>query len=187
MKTLPEGLSPAAFIAWESEQEVRHEFVRGRISAFPGGTVRHAVIGTRVATQLTLALSEAPCLVMASDMLVTTEYSLRYADVLVTFDERDMRDAGQRTVHHPRLIVEVLSESTASVDRGPKFAEYRTIDTLEEFVLIDSRLRWAQTHRLIKSGWIPSTPISTGRLDVVSVDVALDIDALYVGLGLPSA
>ncbi len=120
--------------------------------------------------------------------MIATEHSSRYADVVVTCDECDH---APRTValRYPRLIVEVLSESTAAVNRGEKLDEYRTLETLEEYVLIDSRKRWAETYRRLEAEWTASMPLVRGKLRLASVDLTLDLDELYresgVGVSLP--
>src|SRR5579862_2755093 len=112
MTSFPEGLSPAGFIEWESRQESKHEYVDGRISAFPGVSLAHATIALAVAAQLREHLRGAAARVFISDLLTATERSLRYPDVVVTCDERDLADAQSRKIDHPKLIVEVLSHST---------------------------------------------------------------------------
>ena len=82
------------------------------------------------------------------------------------------------------MLVEVLSESTSAVDRGPKTDEYRTIDTLHEYVLIDSRKRWTQTIRRAGDDWIVSLPISAGTLRFESVYVTMSYDDIYDGAQL---
>ena len=118
------------------------------------------------------------------DVLTKTAKSVRYPDVVVTRDERDTRDAFARSLEHPVLIIEVLSESTESIDRVQKVSEYRSIDTLEEYVLIDSRQRLAEIHRRGSAGWVRSIPIGSGRLELTSVDATIDLDELYESVGL---
>ena len=108
-----------------------------------------------------------------------TKTSSRYPDISVGFDARDTVD--QTYARHPKLLIEVLSPSTYRVDRGPKFDEYRTIETLEEYVSIDSRKRWAQTIRRGGHDWIVSLPIVAGELYFASIDARLSFDDIYAG------
>ncbi|MGH7728022.1 MAG: Uma2 family endonuclease [Vulcanimicrobiaceae bacterium] len=91
---------------------------------------------------------------------------------------------GTVALRRPKLIVEVLSESTASLDRGEKLDEYRALQTLEEYVLVDSRRRWAETYRRVADDWIASLPMTTGELPFVSVGLTLDLDELYGECGI---
>jgi len=181
----PEIRTPADFIAWEATQETKHEFAGGQISPFPGGTKAHAALALRIGARLVAHLSETPYLVFVSDMLTVTRGSVRYPDVVVTCDGRDTRDMTERSVQHPKLIVEVLSKSTAGVDRRNKLNEYRTIETLEEYVLVDSRRRWVKSFRRAADGWITTIPVFAGGLELVSVGLTLDLDELYNRAGVP--
>jgi Uma2 family endonuclease len=186
MTAQPHDLTLAEFIAWEEHQETKHEFAYGNVYAFAGGTLRHSAIALELLTLLHAHLRGTPCRVYGSDVLTTTEWSGRYADVVVTCDERDTSDLTQRSIRHPKLIVEVLSESTAAIDRGDKLDEYRTIDTLEEYILIDSRRRWVETYRRVENTWIASLPITAGELPLTSVDITISLDEVYDTVGIPA-
>jgi len=94
------------------------------------------------------------------------------------FDERDSDSAVY--VRYPKLLIEVLSKSTASLDRTAKLHEYRSIETLEEYVLVDSRKRWAQTNVRVPSGErIASLPIESGSITLTSIGLTIDLDDLY--------
>lgn len=169
------------FIVWEQRQEGKHEYAEGGIVAFAGGTTAHHAIASRL-IQL-IGPHAAPCLTLGSDALVETARSARYADVVVTCDERD-KDPGVRSIRYPKLIVEVLSESTAAIDRGEKLDEYRSLESLMEYVLIDSRKRWAETYRREGSQWIASLPIVSGNLqfEAIGLSIALEDLCEYAGI-----
>lgn len=183
-----EPLSQAQFPAWEERQQLKHEFVNGHVylygaSGLAGGTVEHSRIATRL-----IALIEPvvlPCSTHGSDMLIEMVASTRYADVVVTCDERD-RLRGTRAIHFPKLIIEVLSESTADEDLNAKMREYRGIDSLEEYAMIDSRKRWAQIMRRQNGDWILTLPVAAGQLELRSVGTAFDLDELYAIAGVPA-
>lgn len=120
-----------------------------------------------------------------SNIAIRTDRSSRYADLTVTCDERD-RIPKATALRFPTLIVEVLSASTATIDRGDKFDEYRTIETCREYALIDSRKRWAQAHRLIGGEWNASLPQASGTFELSSVGVALDLDEIYDESDVPA-
>lgn len=165
-------------------QESKHEYAGGLVSAFAGGTKRHAAIALEVSSASHAGLRGGPCRVFGSDVLVVTQQSGRYADVVVTCDERDTLDLAETTLRFPKPIVEILSGSTAAVDRGDKLVEYRTLDSLQEYVLIDSRRRWVETYRRSEGMWIASLPVTNGHLQFASVDVTFALDAIYRGSGL---
>jgi len=168
------------FVAWESRQPEKYEFSDGAVSLFPGGTLRHEIIIPNVIAALHRSLGAGR--VRSSGVKQLTQTSSRYPDVSVSFDPRDTLD--QTYARFPTLLIEVLSPSTHATDRGPKFDEYRTIETLREYVLIDSRKRWAQTIRRANAEWIISLPIISGSLLFESVAVTIPFDNLYAGTEL---
>lgn len=176
-----EPLTVASFIAWELRQEAKLEFVDGHVYAFAGGTLGHSALASALNSRLRRH-TVLPCKTLTSDALVRMQGSARYADVVVSCDERDGNDA--TAVRYPKLISEVLSESTAAVDRTEKFDEYRSIESLEEYILVDSRKPWAETHRRVNGEWIASLPMTTGELQFVSVGLAIDLDGLYGECGI---
>jgi Uma2 family endonuclease len=177
---LPTVRSVQEFVVWEETQDEKYEFADGEISLFPGGTMRHMTIALNVA----LALRERglrPGSVFNEAKIVTARSS-RYPDVVVTFDERDRPE--NTFARYPVLLVEVMSPSTESIDRGAKLDEYRSIETLQEYALIDSRKRWAQIVRRSGDEWIVSLPIVAGELELQSVGIRVRFDELYAGTEL---
>ena len=185
MTALPHApLSQAEFPTWEASQEAKYEFVGGHVYSLAGGTVRHNAIAAEVLAVAITALRGGPCRAFGSDMLVEMARSTRYGDVVVTSDERDADpDAG--VIRFPELIVEVLSESTAETDLGAKMREYREIETLEEYALIDSRRRWPQVMRRKNAEWVLTVPVSSGVLELQSIHAAIDLDGIYEATRTP--
>jgi len=179
MTALPQSIDLAEFLRWEAEQPDRHEFSEGTILSLPGGTKRHSAIAIFLASTIHACLRETSRRVFGSDMMVVTGSSGRYPDVTVTCEERDLQDLAGSTIRHPRLIVEVLSESTVATDRGAKLDEYRTLESLEEYVLVDSRRRWVATFRRVGDDWIASLPATTGDVRLASIGLTISLDELY--------
>lgn len=176
-----EPLTQAEFPAWEQRQETKHEFVDGHVYGFAGGTFAHADLAAGLLERLRPHVR--PCRAIGSDMLIEMATSSRYADVMVTCDERDFEPSGT-VIHYPKLIVEVLSEATAKDDLGPKMREYQAIPTLEEYVTIDSRKRWAQVLRRENDRWELLLPVAAGLLELRSVGITVDLEELYTTAGL---
>ena len=185
-----EPITQAEFLEWELAQPEKHEFVDGYIYplfgdwtalGFAGGTGWHA----QLATELIMIVGPAarPCRTYGSDMRIETVRSTRYPDLFVTCDERDRNDGF--VMRHPKLIIEILSESTAREDLGAKLREYQTIDALEEYVTLDSRKRWIQLSRKIDNGWKSIAPFDVGTLQLRSIPIAIDCTALYDSVGIP--
>jgi Uma2 family endonuclease len=138
---------PAAYLAWEAEQPGKSEYVAGEVYAMVGVRRPHATVALNIGAALREHLRGSPCLPFIADMKlrVASADAFFYPDIMATCDERDRR--ADLYVEHPKLIVEILSESTAAYDRGAKFATYRQIPELEEYVLIDVETRHVEVFR----------------------------------------
>lgn len=169
------------FVAWENRQERKYEFADGRISPFPGGTLRHETIVANIIGMLHAALG--PGRVVGSGMKTVTASSSRYPDVIVLAENRD-EDPNATVLRTPAIVFEVLSPSTQSVDRGAKLDEYRSLPSLQAYVLIDSRKRWVQIVRRSEADWIVSLPFATGEIALPIVAATLPLDIVYASSGL---
>lgn len=130
--------TPAEYLALERAAETKSEYIDGCIVAMTGGSTQHSRIAVNVVLILGPQLRDRPCDVFNSDMRVGIPPSSRYTypDVTVVCGEQQVGDAEQDTLLNPTLIVEVLSPATESYDRGDKFAAYRRLPSLQEYVLI---------------------------------------------------
>ncbi len=129
-----------------SSIETRYEYIDGYVTMLAGGTLDHATIGANIISILRRSLRGGPCRVFASDARVRlsrTRYV--YPDASVSCDEHDR--GRNDNVQSPRLVVEVLSASTESYDRGRKFAFYRECPSIQEFLLIDSQRPMLEVYR----------------------------------------
>ena len=129
--------SAADYLAWEAAQPDRHEYIAGEVFAMAGAEDRHVTVAMNLAFALRQHLSGSPCRTYMSDMRlhVAAANSYFYPDVLVTCSALDQASAMVKT--EPKLIAEVLSPTTAAYDRGLKFGHYRTLSSLEEYLLVD--------------------------------------------------
>jgi Uma2 family endonuclease len=130
--------TPEEYFAWEERQQVRHEYINGEVYAMTGGTLNHGRIALNFASLLKNHLRGSGCQLGNSDCRVNIHDSTNYVypDVSVTCDERDKTNT--QYITYPCLIVEVLSSSTESYDRGNKFKLYRRNPCLQEYVLVDA-------------------------------------------------
>ncbi|MCP9493953.1 MAG: Uma2 family endonuclease [Pyrinomonadaceae bacterium MAG19_C2-C3] len=132
-------LTPEEYLAIERKSEERHEYFDGEMFLMSGGTEEHALLGATIIGELHGQMKRTGCRVYSNDFRVfiprTGLYT--YPDATVVCGETILVDDGKRdTLLNPTLIVEVLSSSTESYDRGGKFAQYQTIESLAEYVLI---------------------------------------------------
>ncbi len=134
------GMTIAEYLAFEETSEVPHEFHDGEIVAMSGGTYDHARVATNLTGSLHAKLKGSPCEVLDSHMRVATQQAPRFvypdASILCGPPEFHPEDPKRTTIINPRVIFEVLSDSTEGYDRGEKFNRYRLIPTLEEYILL---------------------------------------------------
>ncbi len=135
--TQPPEMTAEAYLAWEPTQELRYEFINGEVLAMTGGTLPHNDIAINLLTALRPQVRAQGCRINIADAKVNVAPSIyRYPDLVISCDERDK--TAITAIQYPKLIVEVLSPGTESLDRGDKFREYRSLPSLQEYVLISS-------------------------------------------------
>lgn len=126
------------YAAMEETAPYKSEFISGRIRAMSGGTPDHSLIAGNIILALGLKLIGSPCKVYTSDlrigiMPIDVE---TYPDVTVVCGERHVNPFDKNSVINPSAVFEVLSPSTEAYDRGEKWARYRRLDSLEEYLLV---------------------------------------------------
>jgi len=149
------GFSADDYLAWEERQETKLEYVCGEVFAMVGARREHVVVTLNLASALKQRLRGGPCQAYVADLKLRVEAAdaFFYPDVMVSCDQRD--HAAGLFISHPTLIAEVLSESTAAYDRGDKFAAYRTLPSLQEYVVVDVRARRLESFRRASDGdWL---------------------------------
>lgn len=168
------------FLAWEELQPDKHEFIQGEIFAMVGVTRQHATIAGNVFRFLGNQLSGTPCRAYMAEMKLKLDAAdaFFYPDVFVTCSEADHR--AERFLTEPRLIVEVLSESTEAYDRGDKFEQYRRCASLTEYVLISPTKRKAEVFRRDATGhWVLYEYGECEAVQFARLELTIEGSALY--------
>jgi Uma2 family endonuclease len=179
-------MSPAEYLAWEAEQPLKHEYIDGEVYAMTGGTLPHNDIALNLYSQLRPHLRERGCRGNVADVQVCISAAgpYFYPDIVVSCDERDRQST--EAIHYPKLIIEVLSPSTAGFDRGDKFKFYRRISTLQEYVLIDAEKVGVDCYRKTSTGkWeLTAYPddaadVENPILELTSLDFQCPLEWVY--------
>ena len=168
------------YFAWETEQPVKHEYVAGEVFAQAGARQNHVVVAGNCFAALRQRLRGTPCRAYISDMQleVAQADAVFYPDVMVSCHPEDL--AAERVLHHPRVIVEVLSDSTVAYDRGGKFAAYRMLESLQEYVLIDPERRSLEIFRRLPSNdWLLATGDSARALVLAALEMEIGFDEVF--------
>ncbi|MBX2998601.1 MAG: Uma2 family endonuclease [Caldilineaceae bacterium] len=130
--------TPEEYLAREAMAEARSEYSDGNTYAMVGASRAHNLITLNTASELHSLLRGRPCETYMSDMRVKVSQTRLYAypDVVVVCGApRFEQDQGENLLN-PTVLIEVLSPSTEAYDRGGKFAHYRRLDSLREYILI---------------------------------------------------
>ena len=169
------------FMSWIVRQQGRHEFVGGEVFAMGGGTRAHSAVAVNVASALGRHLRGSGCRPYNSDMAVRVEIAdaVYFPDVSVSCET----GAEQLFLVEPKLIVEVLSPTTEAYDRGRKFRDYRTLKSLQEYVLVDPERRLIEVFRRSGEEWTlhaygaaDTIPLASVALDLPGAEVFVDVD-----------
>lgn len=128
------------YLAMEKASDVKHEFYKGEIFAMSGAGARHNIISVNLTVALHKQLEGKPCRPYGSDMRIhipeNTLYT--YPDISIICGDIISADDDADTATQPTVIIEILSPSTKSYDRGDKFKLYRAIPALREYILVDA-------------------------------------------------
>ena len=172
--------SAADYLQWEATQPDRHEFIDGEVFAMAGAEDRHVTVGGNLYMALRQHLSGSPCRTFMSDMKlhVAAANQYFYPDVMVTCSEQDKTTPLVKS--EPKLLVEVLSPSTAAYDRGLKFSCYRALPSLREYALIDLDSRTTDCYRKGDDGLWVLHPFASGEtVELASVALTVSAAALF--------
>jgi Uma2 family endonuclease len=179
------ALTLEAFLAWENQQPERHEFYKGEIFAMVGARRVHGRVVSNLDRRMQESLEGSPCQAFVESMkLQIAEDTILYPDLFVTCDKTDL--ATDLIFRNPILIVEVLSPSTQGYDRSQKFALYRRIASLREYILIDPESRRVEAFRMGTDGrWVFEDMSDGVSLEARSVDARIPLAQVFAGIEPP--
>ncbi|MSP61361.1 MAG: Uma2 family endonuclease [Myxococcales bacterium] len=178
------------YLAAERRSETRHEFVNGEIVAMAGGSQRHNLIGGNLARALGNALAGRPCLVFPSDqrVAVTATGLYTYPDVTVVCGPPRSHPKDPSSLVNPILLAEVLSEATEAYDRGAKFAHYRNLPSLAEYLMVSTDERRVEHYRRIEPDqWLLTARVGATAIALPALEVTIALDDVYAKVELLDA
>jgi Uma2 family endonuclease len=170
------------YLALEEVSTVKHEFLDGEIYAMAGGSVMHAGLAVMVSSALQQQLRHGPCRVFSSDLRVRVLATglATYPDVTVVCGQPEVDPENDDTVTNPRVVVEVLSDSTEKYDRGLKLDHYRRIPTLAGVVLVAQREHRIEVWSRTPEGTWAVHASGPGQVaEIPAIDCTLTVDDVY--------
>jgi len=181
-------LDPASYLQQEREATEKSEYLNGQVYAMAGASREHNQLVFNLAGLLHGPLRGSPCSAYVNDMRVRsrTSEAYFYPDLTVVCNDAEFEDDEMNTLLNPVLIIEVLSPLTEGYDRGAKFAHYRQIESLREYVLIaQDRFSIERYIRSEDGQWIlseASTPES--MVELTTIGCHLQVDEVYEKVSL---
>jgi Uma2 family endonuclease len=166
------------YLAMERKAAFKSEYLNGFITAMSGASREHNRIAGNLHYNIRDRLENRPCEVFISDLRVWVSSTglYTYPDVIVVCGDAEFQDDEVDTLLNPTVIIEVLSPTTESYDRGAKFAHYRRLPSLKEYVLIAQDR--VLVERYVRQGddWVFSALDDLdGTLKLVSIDCSIPL------------
>jgi Uma2 family endonuclease len=179
-------LTPEDYLVRESQVPVRYEYVNGEVYALSGTTLQHGTLVTNLVRHTSeVAARGSGCRVFSQCVKVhiPARNSYYYPDVVATC-EPCARE--QYIIREPCFIVEVLSPTTANIDRREKRLAYMTLDSLGEYVLLDQGRMRADVYRRNGDRWDLVTLHEPSQVVAIScLQCEITLEQLYAGVDLP--
>ena len=173
-------LTYTEYLAYEHQSKTKHEFVNGEAFAMAGASEDHNLIAGTLFSRFRFHLRGKPCRVFMSDMKLTiaaANNATYYPDVMIVCDRTD-NDAYVK--QKPCLIIEVLSLSTAMLDRREKLFNYQKLESLQEYVLVSqSELKVELYRKAQDGGWLVQCLGAGDSLHLQSIDLAIALSDIY--------
>jgi Uma2 family endonuclease len=184
MSSLPHPLiTPEEYLEAERRAEYRSEYLDGQVYAMAGASPVHVRIMLNLARRLDEQLEDGPCQVFAVDLKVrvATAGPYFYPDLVVVCGKPQAQEQHDDVILNAKVVIEILSPSTESFDRGKKFQAYSRHEFLSEYVLV------AQDHiqidhyvRQPNGHWdFTSTSDADGVIEFPTVGASVKVADIY--------
>lgn len=181
----PEHYTVEEYLYWERIADVRHEYYDGQIVMMAGGSPRHSLLGANLIAEFHRAVSGSGCRVYTSDLKIRSSPSqFVYPDVTVVCGELQFHDAERDVVTNPRLIVEVLSPTTETTDRGVKWLHYQRLSMLRDYLMVSQQEPIIEHYYRDEHGEWQSV-IHQGLetiMNISALDCAIPLHRIYDGI-----
>lgn len=182
-------ITPADYLALERQAETKSEYFNGGIYAMSGASRNHNRITFNLARRIGNQLDGKPCEGYVNDMRVKVSPTglYTYPDVIVVCGEPRFEDDQFDTLLNPKVIIEVLSESTEKYDRGDKFAHYQTLDSLTDYLLVAQNQPYIERfQRQADGSWRYSTAQGLeAEINIPAIECVLRLAEVYERVTFP--
>lgn len=173
------------YLAIQIEQDQKYEYHDGAIFAMAGGTIQHAMLGANALVVIgsSIERSDLNCFTLNSDarLHILKPNVITYPDAMVVCGSPIYSQQDRTAIVNPTIVIEVLSPSTETYDRGDKLFFYKQIPTLKEYLLIAQDKRQVDVFRRNDdSRWtIQRFTELSGQVEIESLGINLELERLY--------
>jgi Uma2 family endonuclease len=179
------------YLDFDKTSEGRFEYFDGEVFEMSGVSITHSDLEANLIALLMQKLAPRGCKVNPSNARIRVPKlpTYRYADVSVLCGDRIVEKmAGVEVLVNPTLIVEILSPATENYDRGEKFAEYKSIESFREYLLVSQEKKFVTLFTKHNDKfWFQSEYREGEELRLESLDCTLKIDEIYQGIDVAEA
>jgi len=176
-------ITPEEYLQLERQSATKHEYFDGEIFAMAGASRKHCKISANLIYIFTGKFKGTPCNVYANDFRVKVKETglYTYPDVIITCGKEILEDQVKDTLLNPLIIIEILSPSTESYDRGKKFSHYRQIESLQNYVLVSQDEPHIELfERQINHQWILSEKVGLeNSIELPAIEYTLPLAEVY--------
>ncbi|MDO8969987.1 MAG: Uma2 family endonuclease [Saprospiraceae bacterium] len=174
------------YVEFEERSEIRHEFIDNQLIPMPGTTRIHNTICFLLRSLLEQLLKGQQYQIYAESVKVQISplKDYTYPDIVVTNDPIDLAGDDAYFIKQPCVIFEVISKNSRIEDSADKFIRYKSIASLQNYILVDSEKVWVEVRYKTSEGeWEANTYfMSDGKFPVPALGVELNLDAVYEGV-----
>ena len=174
------------YLEFEERSEIRHEFVNNQLIPMPGTTIFHNTICINLTFFLRSLLKKGLYRIVQENVKiqVSSDRDYTYPGVAITCDQRDLGTQNDYFIKYPNVIFEVISKTSRTEDSVDKFIRYKNIESLQNYILIDSEKALIEVRIKLKNGdWESETYLpSNVHFPVPALDLVLTFDEVYEGI-----
>jgi Uma2 family endonuclease len=174
-------LTEEEYLEYERKAETKSEYYRGELFAMAGARASHNIILSNLIRDLGNSLRKKPCTVFPSDMRVRVSSTglYTYPDISIVCEKPIYLDSKEDTLLNPFVILEILSDSTESYDRGAKFQMYRNIPELKEYVLVSTKYKKIESFVRSTDLWVLYESIDSNPFLIQSLGIEISLEDMY--------
>ncbi len=181
-------ISPKEYLEMERASDEKHEYFDGHIYLMSGASLKHALVASNLMIRIGSSLEGKQCRIVAETMRVSTPANdaYMYPDLVIFCNEPELEDGNFDTLLNPSVIIEILSPSTRSIDKGRKMMYYKEIPSLKEYFMVDTFSQIVHCVRRQPSGdWRFETIAGNNSAVLLeTIQFQLPLSAIYNGTGI---